>query len=69
MVIVAGHIVVASEHRERYLAQCSGVMEQARRAPGCLDSPSPPTCSSPGASPSSSTRWTRRPSRPSAAAA
>lgn len=37
MVIVAGHIVVAPEQRESYLASCRGVVEQARCAPGCLD--------------------------------
>ncbi len=37
MVIVAGHLVVAPEQRESYLAGCIGVVEQARRAPGCLD--------------------------------
>jgi quinol monooxygenase YgiN len=37
MVIVAGYIVVDPQQRERYLAGCVGVMELARRAPGCLD--------------------------------
>lgn len=37
MVIVAGHLVVAAGDREGYLAGCAGVVEQARRAPGCLD--------------------------------
>ena len=37
MVIVAGHIVVEPEERERYLAGCVSVVEQARRAPGCVD--------------------------------
>ena len=37
MVIVAGHIVVEPEQREAYLVGCKGVVEQARRAPGCLD--------------------------------
>jgi quinol monooxygenase YgiN len=37
MVIVAGHIVVDPEERESYLADCKHVVEQARRAPGCLD--------------------------------
>ncbi|MGA7420570.1 MAG: antibiotic biosynthesis monooxygenase [Acidimicrobiales bacterium] len=37
MVIVAGHIVVSPEQRESYLAGCKGVVEQARRAAGCLD--------------------------------
>lgn len=37
MVIVAGHIVVAPDVRDGYLADCRGVVEQARRTPGCLD--------------------------------
>lgn len=37
MVIVAGHIMVDPAQRESYLAGCVGVVEQARRAPGCLD--------------------------------
>ena len=37
MVIVAGHLTVASPQRKPYLAGCSNVVEQARRAPGCLD--------------------------------
>ncbi|MFD2352753.1 putative quinol monooxygenase [Nonomuraea ferruginea] len=37
MVIVAGHIVADPHRRERYLADCEGVAELARRAPGCLD--------------------------------
>ena len=37
MVIVAGHIIVDPQQRESYLADCVNVVEQARRAPGCLD--------------------------------
>lgn len=37
MVIVAGHITVEPQQREAYLAGCAGVIEQARRAAGCLD--------------------------------
>lgn len=37
MVIVAGHVVVEPREREAYLAGCVSVVEQARRAPGCLD--------------------------------
>ncbi|WP_031466419.1 putative quinol monooxygenase [Sciscionella sediminilitoris] len=37
MVIVAGHILVAPGDREPYLADCAHIVEQARRAPGCLD--------------------------------
>ncbi|WP_447003518.1 putative quinol monooxygenase [Saccharothrix isguenensis] len=37
MVIVAGHIEVDPQERESYLADCVTVVEQARRAPGCLD--------------------------------
>lgn len=37
MVIVAGHLVVDPPERQSYLADCVGVVEEARRAPGCLD--------------------------------
>lgn len=37
MVIVAGQIFVEPAERESYLAGCADVVEQARRAPGCLD--------------------------------
>jgi quinol monooxygenase YgiN len=37
MVIVAGHLLVAPEQREAYLATCVPVVEQARAAAGCLD--------------------------------
>lgn len=37
MVIVAGHLIVDHSHRESYLADCVSVIEQGRRAPGCLD--------------------------------
>lgn len=37
MVIVAGHLMVDPEQRAAYLAGCVSVVEQARRAPGCLD--------------------------------
>ena len=37
MVIVAGHITVDAEERQSYLAGCMSVVEQARRADGCLD--------------------------------
>src|SRR4051794_18340521 len=37
MVIVAGHITVEPGQRETYLAECVGVVEQAREAAGCLD--------------------------------
>jgi quinol monooxygenase YgiN len=37
MVIVAGHLRLDPEQREPYLRQCVDVVEQARRAPGCLD--------------------------------
>ena len=37
MVIVAGYIVVDPQQRDSYLADCVNVVEQARRAPGCLD--------------------------------
>lgn len=37
MVIVAGHIIVDPNQRESYLMGCGSVVEQARRARGCLD--------------------------------
>jgi quinol monooxygenase YgiN len=37
MVIVAGHVVVEPSEREAYVESCRGVVEQARRTPGCLD--------------------------------
>ncbi|MGP4021912.1 putative quinol monooxygenase [Actinomadura sp. 3N407] len=37
MVIVAGHLMVDPEQRGAYLAGCVGVVEQARRAGGCLE--------------------------------
>lgn len=37
MVIVAGHLTLAPGERDDYLASCVDVVEQARRAPGCLD--------------------------------
>lgn len=37
MVIVAGHLAVDPPERQSYLAACVGVVEEARRAPGCLD--------------------------------
>jgi quinol monooxygenase YgiN len=37
VVIVAGHLIVDPEQRGDYLVGCKDVVEQARRAPGCLD--------------------------------
>lgn len=37
MIIVAGHLDVDPSERDAYLATCVAVVEQARRAPGCLD--------------------------------
>jgi quinol monooxygenase YgiN len=37
MVIVAGHLMVEPDGRERYLASCGAVVEQARRTRGCRD--------------------------------
>ena len=37
MVIVSGHLIVGQEVRDTYLTGCADVVEQARRAPGCLD--------------------------------
>jgi quinol monooxygenase YgiN len=37
MIIVAGSLTVAPDQRADYLAGCEVVVEQAPRAPGCLD--------------------------------
>ena len=37
MVIVAGHLIVDPDQREPCLADCVSVVEEARKAPGCLD--------------------------------
>jgi quinol monooxygenase YgiN len=37
MVIVAGYLVVEPRQRDGYLVGCKGVVQQARRTPGCLD--------------------------------
>ncbi len=37
MVIVAGHLIVEPLQRDSYLSECKGVVQQARRTPGCLD--------------------------------
>ena len=37
MIIVAGHLIVDPSQRESYLTECLSVVEQARRAAGCLD--------------------------------
>lgn len=37
MVIVAGHLVIDPEQRQSHLSGCVTVVEQGRRAPGCLD--------------------------------
>ena len=37
MVIVAGYVVVDPQQRDDYLFGCIEVVQQARRAPGCLD--------------------------------
>ena len=37
MMIVAGHLIVEPSQRDSYLTECLSVVEQARRAAGCLD--------------------------------
>ncbi|GIH72537.1 MULTISPECIES: putative quinol monooxygenase [Sphaerimonospora] len=37
MIIVSGHLYVAPEVRDAYLAGCVEVVEQARATAGCLD--------------------------------
>jgi quinol monooxygenase YgiN len=48
MVIVSGHLIVAAEDREAYLATCVGVVEAGRQAPGCLDFALSPDIIDPG---------------------
>jgi quinol monooxygenase YgiN len=48
MVIVSGHLIVAAEDREAYLASCVAVVEAGRRAPGCLDFALSPDVLDPG---------------------
>src|SRR6266568_1974116 len=76
MVIVAGHITVEPQQRESYLAGCVRIVEQARRAVGCLDVAICADLVDPGrvniseaVSTSSSAGSRRRRWRPSAAAA
>lgn len=70
MVIVAGQIFVNPAQRERYLADCVSVVEQARHAQrGASISRSLPTFSSQDGSTLSNVGRLRRPSRPFAAAA
>ncbi|HVA08772.1 MAG TPA: antibiotic biosynthesis monooxygenase family protein [Acidimicrobiales bacterium] len=37
MLIIAGHLVVIPNERDAYVAECVATVEEARRAPGCLD--------------------------------
>lgn len=37
MLIIAGHLIVAPEERDRFVEGCQSVVEAARRAPGCAD--------------------------------
>ena len=37
MIIIAGWLAVDSDDRDAYVSDCVTVVEQARRAPGCLD--------------------------------
>lgn len=37
MLIIAGHLIVDLADRNRYVTDCAIAVEQARRAPGCLD--------------------------------
>ena len=68
MAIVAGHIIVAPQQRESYLAGCVSIVEQAPATQAASASRSPPTWSTPVASTSSSAGSRKRRSKPSAAA-
>lgn len=48
MIIVTGHLSVAPEAREGYLTDCVPILEQARRAAGCLDFALSPDLLDPG---------------------
>ena len=37
MFIIAGHLIVNADDRDRYVADSTNVVEEARKAPGCLD--------------------------------
>ena len=37
MIIVAGHLIVDAESREKYLEGCRDVVTRARKTPGCAD--------------------------------
>ena len=37
MLIVAGHLIVDEEDRDRYVADCAAAVVAARQAHGCLD--------------------------------
>ena len=37
MLIIAGHVDVEPSDRDAYVADCKGIVEAARAAPGCLD--------------------------------
>ena len=37
VLIVAGHLIVDPADRDSFVTDCSTAVEQARRAPGCLD--------------------------------
>lgn len=37
MIIIAGQLYVDTADRDRYVADCVAVVQQARSAPGCLD--------------------------------
>ncbi len=69
MVIVAGHITVEPQQRESYLAGCVRIVEQARRAVGCLDVAICADLVDPGRVNIFERRESRRRWRPSAAAA
>ncbi len=48
MIVVTGKLYVDPDSRDDYLEQCRDVMEQARRAPGCVDFHLSPDALEPG---------------------
>jgi len=48
MIVVAGWVRVAADHRDAYLESCRAVVEAGRAAPGCIDFSLSPDLLDPG---------------------